>query len=182
MRNGKNRRVILGIDIGGTKTSVCAGDADGRICLSARMPSFPEHGPEDWMKRLFALADRTLTVAGIELAQIRAIGISAPGPLSVRRGALLSPPNMTGWATVPIVEPVREHFSKPVFMNNDANAGVLAERLWGNFAGTDDMIFLTMSTGLGAGIITGGTLVQGTCDMGGEAGYHVLDPMGPESP
>ncbi|HNR94329.1 MAG TPA: ROK family protein [Kiritimatiellia bacterium] len=174
--------MILGIDIGGTKTSVCAGDADGRILFSARMPSLPERGPDDWMKRLFRLAQEVLAESGIDLTDVRSIGISAPGPLSVQRGALLSPPNMTGWETVPVIAPVQDHFGRPVYMNNDANAGVLAEWLWGGCAGTKDMIFLTMSTGLGAGIIAGGTLVQGACDMGGEAGYHVLDPMGPASP
>ncbi|MGD9872875.1 MAG: ROK family protein [Kiritimatiellia bacterium] len=171
--------MILGIDIGGTKTAVCAGGTDGEVIISKRMPSRTERGPDDWMDRVLALADEVLNESG---GHIDAVGISAPGPLSVKQGALLSPPNMTGWKTVPIVEPLRRHFGKPVFMNNDANAGVLAEWLWGGYAGTENMIFLTMSTGLGAGIMAGGHLVQGACDMGGEVGFHVLDPNGPESP
>ncbi|MDD3604999.1 MAG: ROK family protein, partial [Kiritimatiellae bacterium] len=103
--------MILGIDIGGTKTSVCAGGADGKILLARRMESHPERGPGNWMERLFAMADQMLAEAEIDLRQIRTVGISAPGPLSVRSGVLLSPPTMTGWETVPIVAPIKKHFA-----------------------------------------------------------------------
>ena len=174
--------LLLGIDIGGTKTSVCLGDEKGDIIASERMPTGTPDGPERCMARMIELARQLLSRSGTALADIAAVGLSAPGPVSLRDQIMLEPPNMKGWVNVPLVRVFREAFTRPVFMNNDANACALAEYLFGGCRGTANLAYLTMSTGLGAGFVVDGRVVQGVTDLAGEVGHHVLDIDGPPCP
>ncbi|MFA5044258.1 MAG: ROK family protein [Kiritimatiellia bacterium] len=171
---------ILGIDIGGTKTSVCVGAESGQLALKRRMATCPENGPDKVLERIVALAREVMAQSG--RADIDTVGLAAPGPLDVKRGAMLAPPNMPGWDFVPVVSYFAAAFRRPVFMNNDANAGALAEYHFGRGRGVANMVYLTHSTGMGGGVIVDGRLVQGTVDMAGEVGHFVLDPQGPVCP
>lgn len=173
---------LLGIDIGGTKTAACVGRETGEILASRRMPTLPERGPADWRPRMADLARAALADSGLALEQIDAVGISSPGPMSVARGLMLAPPNMRGWIDVPVLAWVEQAFHRPTFINNDANACAQAEWLYGSCAGMDNLVYLTMSTGLGGGVIANGRIVQGVSDMGGEIGHFVLDLNGPPCP
>ena len=174
--------LLLGIDIGGTKTSVCLGDEKGHLTASERMPTGTPDGPERCIARMIELARSLLSRSGTSLADITAVGLSAPGPVSLRDQVMLEPPNMKGWVNVPLVRLFREAFARPVFMNNDANACALAEYLFGGCHGTAHLVYLTMSTGLGAGFVVDGRVVQGVTDLAGEVGHHVLDINGPPCP
>ncbi|MEI7437643.1 MAG: ROK family protein [bacterium] len=170
---------LLGIDIGGTKSAVCLGNQKGEILATKRMNAAPGEDPQIYSQRLSALIFEVLAQTGLDAGMLDAVGISAPGPLSVPRGILLAPPNNPGWRDVPIVKMVSEVIKAPVFFNNDANACALAEMYFGEYSGTRNLIYLTFSTGMGAGIITNGSLVQGANDCGGEVGHMVLDLKGP---
>lgn len=174
--------LLLGIDLGGTKTAVCLGDASGRILATRRMPTRTPEGPARGLQRTAELAHALLTEHGHTLAEIGAVGLSAPGPVSVKDGLMLEPPNMAGWVNVPLMDWAAEAFGRPAFMNNDANACALAEYLYGDCRGTSNLVYLTMSTGLGAGVILDGRLIQGATDLAGEVGHHVLDTNGPPCP
>jgi glucokinase len=169
---------LLGIDIGGTKTAVCLGNNRGEILFSKRMSSAGE-SVEAYRRQLIELCHHVLEQAHMQPAALDAIGISAPGPMDCRRGVLIAPPNNPGWKDVPIVALVQKSFKAPVFMNNDANACALAEQLFGEHRGTQNLVYLTFSTGMGGGIIVNGELIQGATDTGGEVGHQVLDPAGP---
>lgn len=171
---------ILGIDIGGTKTSICIGDCAGKILCQDRLPTRPERGPELVLNDIAAMAKTLLKQCN--LAAPDAIGIGAPGPVNVRAGLLLSPPNMPGWDRVPLTEYFTNAFRAPVFMNNDANAAALGEYCFGYGNNASPFVFLTHSTGMGGGLIINGMLVQGANDMAGEVGHFVLDPQGPLCP
>lgn len=173
---------LLGIDIGGTKTSACVGDEKGEIRVSRRIPTQSWEGPEAGLRRIVELARGVLEEAGLRAEDLPAVGVSAPGPISLRDELMLEPPNMKGWTNVPILRRFREAFGRPVFMNNDANACALAEYLFGEHRGTKHLVYLTMSTGLGAGFIADGRVVQGATDLAGEVGHHVLDVHGPPCP
>jgi glucokinase len=173
---------ILGVDIGGTKTSVCIADERGDMRASRRIPTLAEQGPEDGIRRTVDLCRQLMDECEVRPDGIDAIGVSAPGPVSLKRQMMLCPPNMLAWRNVPLVRMFSDALGRPVFMNNDANACVLAEHLFGSCKGQPDMVYLTMSTGLGAGVISNGRLVQGTEDLGGEVGHHVLDAQGPPCP
>ncbi len=173
---------LLGIDIGGTKTSVCVGDEAGHLFASRRIPTGTPDGPEVCIGRIVALAREVMAKAGVPIAQIEAIGISSPGPVSLREQVMLEPPNMKGWVNVPLVKMFRDALGRPAYMNNDANACALAEYLFGSHRGVKNLVYLTMSTGLGGGFVADGRIVQGATDLAGEVGHHVLDINGPPCP
>ncbi len=174
---------LLGIDIGGTKTAVSVGTEDGEIIAHERMASLPGAELDRYFTALFEMCERVLREAGIsDSSSLSAVGISAPGPLDTRKGLLLAPPNNPGWVNIPVVEKVRQRFNLPIFMNNDANACALAETCYGDYARAENLIYLTTSTGMGAGIVVNGKLLQGANDMGGEVGHMVIDPEGPLCP
>jgi glucokinase len=108
-----------------------------------------------------------------------AIGVSCGGPLNSEKGVILSPPNLPGWDNVEIANILNKKFSTPVFLRNDADASALAEWKFGAGQGTQNMVFLTFGTGLGAGLILNGMLYSGACDMAGEVGHIRLADFGP---
>ena len=159
---------ITGIDIGGTKCAVVSGNENGEIHAKVK----------------FATTDRDETIENIisavaDMGECDAIGISCGGPLDSAKGIIKSPPNLPGWDNVEIVKMLRDKFSVPVFLKNDADACALAEWKYGAGKGTENMIFLTFGTGLGAGLILGGRLYSGACDMAGEVGHIRLADFGP---
>ena len=174
-----NDTFLLGIDIGGTKTSVCVGTKQGRILLSGRMLSGGRATLADFKADLARLCDSIIKKAGVSRESICAAGISAPGPLDTARGVLIAPPNNPGWRDVPIVAMAREILGIPIHFNNDANACALAEYLFGSYKGITNLVYLTFSTGMGGGIIANGQLLQGVTDTAGEVGHHVIDANGP---
>lgn len=165
---------ILGIDLGGTKIAVCAGDETGRILASARMPTAVHEGPFLGLLRTGQLAEEVLKKAGWRMGDLDAVGISAPGPVSLPQGILHEPPNMAGWGNLPLLDWARSAFSAPAFMDNDANACALAEYLFGEHKGAQHLAYITLSTGLGAGLIVNGRVVRGATGFAGEIGHHVL--------
>ncbi len=171
-------KTYLGLDIGGTKCAcVLAGIGGGiHILDSERMPSHAERGLDDMLTRLFAATDRLLARAKDKPC---AIGVSCGGPLDSANGIVLSPPNLFGWINVPIVKMLEERYGVPAFLQNDAKACALVEWKLGAGRGTKNMIFCTMGTGMGAGIISGGRLLTGACDMAGEIGHLRLAEDGP---
>lgn len=173
------KKLYLGIDIGGTKTALCVGTADGRILASDRFATDTSISLDDYGRMLGSSGAKVLKAAGIQETDIAAAGISAPGPINVAKGILMSPPNNPGWKDVPISEMARKIFGTQVYLNNDANAAAMAEYLYGEFRGTRNLVYLTCSTGMGGGIIAEGVLLQGASDGAGEIGHHILDPAGP---
>ena len=175
----KDKPYILGIDLGGTKTSISLGHPDGTLIHRHRFPSDAARGPENWFN-LFESALKTFCETHrIELSTLTAAGLSSPGPYSVAKGQILTTPNMPGWNNVPLVKNLEAMLGCPVYSNNDANACAQAEAYYGEHKGCRDLVYLTASTGMGGGIITNGVLVQGTADQGGEVGFIKLDPDGP---
>lgn len=169
---------LMGIDIGGTKTAVCIGTETGKILATKRISSVCE-SVEVYRHALIALCHAVLKEAALTADQLSAIGISAPGPIDCKKGILIAPPNNPGWHNVPIVDMVKDVFQVPVYCNNDANACALAEMLFGEHKGAQNLLYLTFSTGMGGGVIANGELIQGAADAGGEVGHFVLDPNGP---
>ena len=177
--------LLLGVDIGGTKTAVITGRAgpEGLRVLGRR--AFPtEPSSLSWRETLRAVCEesrRLLAEAGADPAGCpAAVGVSCGGPLDSREGLILSPPNLPGWDRVPVASELADALGCPVFLQNDANACALAEWRYGAGAGTRNMVFLTFGTGMGGGLILDGRLYEGTNDLGGEVGHIRLAEDGPE--
>jgi predicted NBD/HSP70 family sugar kinase len=131
----------------------------------------------DMIEALFVCAERMLGTQG--MAELEGIGISCGGPLSSKRGMILSPPNLPGWDNIPVVKMAEERFGKRTLLQNDANACAMAEWKFGAGMGYSNVIFLTFGTGMGAGLILDGRLYSGTTDLAGEVGHLRLSEMGP---
>lgn len=172
---------IVGLDVGGTKCAVVLAQAGHEICIKARtaFPTRAERPFAEIQAELFGAVRRVLQESGVSLNQISAIGVSCGGPLDSRRGVVLCPPNLPTWVNIPIVELLQETFGVPAYLLNDAKACALVEWKLGAGRGMRNMIFLTMGTGMGSGIIAEGRLVSGACDMGGEIGHMRIESDGP---
>ncbi len=159
--------MYTGIDIGGTKCAVIL--SDGKKIIN---------------KVKFDTSDANSTIDKIiseteKFGKTDAIGISCGGPLDSKNGIIMSPPNLLGWDNIKIVELIEEKFKVPTAVQNDANACALAEWKYGAGVGTQNMIFLTFGTGMGAGLILNGQLYSGTNDMAGEVGHIRMSAIGP---
>lgn len=163
--------MFLGVDIGGTKTAVCVGTRDGKILSEIR---FATCGPDKTVNNIILAANELL-----QGKSVLAVGISCGSPQDSKKGIIKSPPNLQDWVDVPITALMQAAFNAPAFLCNDANACALAEWRFGAGRGTENMIFLTFGTGMGAGLILNGKLYEGTCGMAGEAGHISLTDGGP---
>lgn len=169
--------IVLGFDIGGTKCAVVIAKMEGDFVkpIAKRvLPTRFDISAEQMIAALCDAADELL--AGI---QPNKIGISCGGPLDSVSGTILSPPNLPGWNRIEIVSILEKHYSAPAKLLNDANACALAERRFGSGKGTENMVFLTFGTGLGAGIILNGRLYGGCNGNAGEVGHIRLERFGP---
>lgn len=174
--------ILVGIDIGGTKISVTLGDEKGTIFFSKKMATQSFEDGNDALSGIMDIIKKMLQSASYQIDDITAIGISSPGPVDTKKGMMLTPPNLPLWHHTQLVDPFKQVFQKPTFMNNDANAAALAEHHFGHLKGTQDLIYLTASTGMGGGIIVNHQLLQGITDTAGEVGHMVLDINGPPCP
>lgn len=167
---------ILGFDIGGTKCAVITANWDGeKIELLKKEKCVTDLSitPQEMIDKLITLADSIID------NKPEAIGISCGGPLDSKKGIIMNPPNLTGWDNVEIVKQIEAHYNVPVHLQNDANACAVAEWKFGAGKGSENMIFLTFGTGLGAGLILNGRLYSGTNDNAGEVGHMRLSAFGP---
>ncbi len=169
------KKYYVGIDIGGTKTAVLLIGSQGEVL--DRIQFVTDVGKDAWKDTVVHMKEHTAQF--IKLKKIESIGISCGGPLNSRSGLILSPPNLPGWDNVPITDIFQNEFKIPAYLENDANAGALAEWKFGAGKGYNNVIFLTFGTGLGAGLILDGRLYSGTNDYGGEAGHLRLAEDGP---
>ena len=159
---------ILAFDFGGTRTR--AGYFDDALTLlrRAEMPSDVLEGPQAFLPRMIALGRKI--IAG----EVHAVGVSAPGPLDTRAGVIHHAWTLPGWQNVPIGPWLSQAFGVPVRVENDANCGALAEYHAGAGRGCDPLIYLTISTGIGGGVVIDGKLFTGWRGLAAEPGHQVF--------
>lgn len=172
----------FGFDIGGTKCAVVLGRYEDGVMTIADKKAFPtevEKGYEYTVNNMFASAKELLEKNSLKHEDIKAIGISCGGPLDSKKGVIMSPPNLPGWDNVPITEMCEEKFGVRAYLQNDANACAVAEWKFGAAKGSENVVFLTFGTGMGAGLILNGKLYEGTNGMAGEIGHIRMENNGP---
>ncbi|MDP6598189.1 MAG: ROK family protein [Candidatus Poribacteria bacterium] len=170
---------LVGIDIGGTKLATVVADNNGTILHKVRQPTEAGYGSDYVVSKLIKMVDQTLALVEISRSQISAIGISCGGPLDTKTGIVYSPPNLPDWDAVPLKKILTTEFQVPTVIENDANASAYAEWKFGGGQGYDEVVFMTMSTGIGAGIVSKGQIYHGASDCAGEVGHQILIPNGP---
>lgn len=147
---------VVGLDLGGTK--IAAGVFDGKRLLSKVVVPTPKEGGERVAEALAEAAERAERRRGSG----EAIGLGTPGPLDFRRGVIRFAPNIPGVQDFPIRRILEEATGRPVFLENDANAAALAEHHLGAAQGEESSLYLTVSTGIGGGVVLGGRVLRGS--------------------
>jgi glucokinase len=175
----KKKNYYLGIDIGGTKCAVLAGTAEMEILERIQFATETQKGPDYAITKLLEISSNL--IHKFPDYHLISIGISCGGPLNSKTGVIQSPPNLPGWDNIEIVQVFKAEFNVPVLLQNDANACALAEWRFGAGRGTQNMVFLTFGTGMGAGLVLNGRIYAGTNDLAGEVGHIRLADDGPEA-
>ena len=173
------KKILIGVDIGGTKCAVTVGLPDGDDIAIKDKSAFRTTDVDDTIENIKREIRKILDRNQLSSNDIQAIGISCGGPLDSKTGVIMSPPNLPGWDNIPIVSILSQEFGAPAAVHNDANACALAEWKFGAGKGTRNMVFMTFGTGLGAGLILDGNLYTGTNDNAGELGHIRLEAFGP---
>ncbi len=167
-------KMYIAVDIGGTQIRVAVYPENSTQSINQKKikTQGEEKSPLD---RLIDL----LTEVWPRDGEVNSIALAAPGYLDPEAGIVISAPNIPGWTNLPITKHLQEHFGVPVFLGNDANLAALGEWKFGAGKGHSDLLYLTISTGIGGGIIAGNKLVNGYRGMAGELGHVMAVPDGP---
>ena len=171
---------VIGIDIGGTKIATVVADKNGNILNKIRRPTLTNKGIGYAFRLIIESTYETVVCANLGIQEIDAIGVSCGGPLDTKTGIVYSPPNLPGWDEFPLKAKLQSEFKLPVKIENDANAGALAEYRFGEGKGYKSVLYMTMSTGIGGGIVIDGKIYHGANDSAGEVGHQILIPDGPQ--
>lgn len=167
---------VIGIDIGGTKTSVSLGTDKGKIIIRTVLPT---EGPVSTLTQVKQVIRAYISRYDAKLNRIRGIGVCAPGSLNFKKGSLINSPNMPGWRNVPLKQIFSKTFKLPVAIDNDANCAALGEKTFGAGKKVNNLFYYTISTGIGGGLIIGGEIHHGASFDAGEIGHSVIVPDGP---
>lgn len=170
--------LVLALDIGGTKLAAGVLHRSGELHSFVRTPTRVEEGPGAVVERLLALGRKALAGAGRRCDELVGVGVGCGGPLDPVTGRVLGPPGLPGWDDVPIVDLVTGGYDRPAWLENDATAAALGEHRYGPWREVRHLLYLTVSTGVGGGLILDGRPYRGAAGNGGEFGHVVVDWQG----
>ena len=171
---------LLGIDIGATHITLVVTDLAAQVLGEVENPWAIERGPEACLQQVDRLARELLRrTGGRPETPLRVIGAGVPGPVSEGQGLVTAPPIMPGWHGFPIRDRMQALWGKPVRLLNDANLGALGEWAYGAARGIQDMVYIKVGTGIGAGLLIDGQIYRGLTGSAGEIGHLTIDENGP---
>jgi glucokinase len=170
---------VVGVDLGGTNVRACLATTSGTILGHCKHPTPAKEGPEAVADTIADCVQRVVADGGTELSRVLGAGVGAPGPLDMNSGVVFQPPNLSGWHNVPLAEMLNERLRIPVKIGNDANLAAIGEHVYGAGQGVKDLVYMTVSTGIGGGVIIGGKLFVGISGTAGEIGHMTIDVHGP---
>ncbi|SHE94787.1 glucokinase [Seinonella peptonophila] len=168
---------FVGVDLGGTSMKIGVTDSTGNLLAQTEKPTIAEEGAERTIHRLNVHIKELVASAGISWDEVSGIGLGLPGFLDLKQGIVIHLTNLH-WEQVPICKQMESSLDKPVIMNNDANVAALGESWVGAGVGVDDLVCVTLGTGVGGGIIANGQLVSGFRGFAGEIGHIQVDSHG----
>ena len=175
-----NFGLVAGIDIGATSIDLAIADFSGKLLVRYSEPASVKDGPIRILGRVCSLLENLIQEGGLSLKKLNGIGIGVPGPVDFPVGSLVSPPIMPGWDRYPIIQTVQQWFpSSNVVVDNDVNVMALGEIYQGAGKGVDNLIFVKIGTGIGAGIICEGKIYRGSSGCAGDIGHIGVDKNGP---
>lgn len=169
-------QVALAIDLGGTQLRAAMVSSAGSIVSFAAEPTRAQSGPDVVIGQICQLLDEVLQQNPSQTPI--GIGMGAPGPLDPQAGVVIAPPTLSGWHNVPLAEIIERRFALPVRLENDANAAALGEWHFGAGRGAQSMVFVTVSTGIGGGVIADGRILHGRRGLAAEIGHMTITNEG----
>ncbi|MGM0414549.1 MAG: ROK family protein [Bacillota bacterium] len=169
---------FIGVDLGGTKILTAVADQKGNILADVKMATEVEKGEEYIINIIEKSIREVVTNAELNLEEIKRIGVGSPGPLSIKKGIVYETSNLP-FENFPIVEMLESKVNIPVVLENDANAAALGEKLFGAGIDSKVMVYITISTGIGGGLIIEEKVFHGSNDGAGEVGHMIIEPSGP---
>ena len=171
---------VLAIDLGGTKIASAIVSPEGRVLARDYRLTLADEGVEPVIARILSAVEHLLKKGAVSLSQLDSISIASAGAIDSERGLVTASPNLPGWHNVPLRDMVGERFGVSTFLVNDASAAALGEHRLGVGRGIENLIYITVSTGIGGGIIIDSRLYLGTSGSAGEIGHMTIDVNGPQ--
>ncbi|WP_373897241.1 ROK family protein [Haloimpatiens sp. FM7315] len=171
-----DKKYVVGVDLGGTKIYTALVDLEGNIVKENTIKTEASKGEISVLNKVLETIDAV--IEDVNLNEIKAIGIGSPGPLDVEKGVIVASANLP-FENFNLVKPIKDKYGLPTFLDNDANVATLAEFMFGAGRGTSNMIFITASTGIGAGAILNGKIYRGSTSNALEIGHIMLMKDGP---
>lgn len=172
------KNYVIGVDLGGTKISCALSDLEGRVVAQTTIPTLAHEGEEPVLGRIIKSIEMVLEEGKVPVNELKAIGIGSPGPLDAKKGVIVTTPNLP-FKNFQLVQPIEEKFSIPTYLDNDANVAAIAEFMFGAGKGTENMVYITVSTGVGGGAILNGKIYRGSTTNALEVGHTTVFPGGP---
>ena len=172
------KKYVIGVDLGGTKISTAISTIEGNILANVVLPTKAEEGEAAVLGRIMQSIDEVIIGSSISIAEVEAIGIGSPGPLDAKKGIIITTPNLP-FKDYNLVQPLKEKYNIPVYLDNDANAAAIGEYMFGAGKGKESIVYFTVSTGVGGGAVLDGKVYRGHTSNALEIGHTTVDPNGP---
>ena len=172
------KKYVIGVDLGGTKISTAISTIEGNILANVVLPTKAEEGEVAVLGRIIQSIDEVIVGSSTSIDEVEAIGIGSPGPLDAKKGIIITTPNLP-FKDYNLVQPLKEKYNIPVYLDNDANAAAIGEYMFGAGKGKESIIYFTVSTGVGGGAVLDGKVYRGHTSNALEIGHTTVDPNGP---
>ena len=169
---------FLLIDIGGTKLRAAVGDSTGNIIEQVEDYTNVSDKAEGALRKLYAIGDKVIKLSGLNQKQIKKISVSFGGPVNVTKKQIIRSQHVEGWDNFPLCDHLTKHYGIPAIIDNDGNVTALGEYTFGNGKGVKSMLYLTVSTGVGGGIVLDGKIWHGKNNLAGEIGHIIVEEDG----
>lgn len=170
------KKYVVGVDLGGTKIYTALVDLEGNIINEVSVKTEAHKGEESVLDKILKTIDTVLE--GIDINEVKSIGIGSPGPLDVEKGLIVYTPNLP-FKNFNLVKPIKDKYNIDTYLDNDANAATLGEFMFGAGKNTKNMVYMTVSTGIGGGAILNGDLFRGSTSNALEIGHITVMNGGP---
>lgn len=172
------KKYRIGVDVGGTNVKIALVDLDGKIAYSNTVPTRAEMGYEAGVNNIKQAIKDIMQESNQSSKTIEAIGFGLPGQIDYKEGVVKNLPNIPGWVDIPLSKIIEDEFQIPTKLDNDVRCAALGELNFGAGKGCENLICITVGTGIGSGIILNGKLVRGAANAAGEIGHIKMQMNG----
>lgn len=172
------KKYVIGVDLGGTKISTALSTLEGEIVKQTVVATEASQGEAAVLGRILNTIDEVIKEGNVDISEVQAVGIGSPGPLDSKKGIIITTPNLP-FKNYNLVKPISEKLNIPVYLDNDANVAAIGEYMFGAGKGKKNIVFFTVSTGVGGGAVLDGKAYRGSTSNALEIGHITVAPEGP---